>query len=448
MNNELLGVIIDPAHGGKDLGTVKNGINEKDVVLEISNYIRKRLDNLGIDTIMTRSDDITLSPNERINRIKSTLGDRDGIVVISNRLNNPDDNTTKIIYSVNENDFNLINNIKNQLEFEGLSPIITTTETLPSDKTKDANILQRELENAHVITIDYGNIITNNDFEQITDDLFNYAEGVVRGIALNYGIAYEEPTNIKNKTHVVTKGESLYSIANQFDTTIGAIKALNNLKSNILSIGQILKLPNYVNLTEEADDILIYTVEKGDTLYSIAKKYGLDSNELIEFNQLFNTILTIGQQIIIPIYDKQINNNNNNSNDSIDNTITYIVNSGDTLYSIAKKYGINVNELMEINNLNSTMISLGQQLSIPKTENFITYFVRTDDTLNSIANKFNTTIDEQLSADERNKAITETVKRLKRNSLDIQSRSASDLTKLQEIFRSQKELDNLHLDLD
>ena len=49
---------------------------------------------------------------------------------------------------------------------------------------------------------------------------------------------------------------------------------------------------------------------------------------------------------------------------------------------------------MELNNLDSTMISINQQLSIPKTDDYITYFVRTGDTLNNIANKFNTTIDE------------------------------------------------------
>lgn len=398
MNNELSGVIIDPAHGGEDLGYTQNGINEKDVTLEISNYIKTRLEDLGIDTVLTRNDDITLSPNQRINRVKNTFGDRDSIVVISNGLNNPNDNSTKIIYSINENDPSLVDNIKNQLEFEGLTPIITTTETLPSDNSKDANLLQRELENAHVIIIDYGNIITDNDYEKVTEDLFNYAEGVVRGIAINYGIAYEIPTNIKNKTHVVTKGESLYSIAQKYNTTIGAIKSLNNLKSNILSIGQILKLPNYVNLAKQPKDIFIYTVEKGNTLYSIAKKYGLDANDLIEYNQLFNTVLTIGQQLIIPIYDDSTSNNNNdndtnnNINDT-ENTITYIVKNGDTLYSIAKRYNMNVKDLMEFNNLDSNMISINQQLSIPETENYITYFVRTGDTLETIANNFNTTID-------------------------------------------------------
>lgn len=409
MNSKLQGVIIDASHGGADTGIVTNNINEKDITLEISNYIRKRLENLGINTIITRNDDITLSPDERINRIKNTFGDREGILVISNGLNEPNQNTTNIIYSINETNLDLVKNIKNQLEYEGLSPIITTTQTLPSDNTQDANILQRELDNANVIVIDYGQIITGDNFEEITEDLFNYAEGVVRGIAINYGIAYEEPVDIKNKTHIVKKGESLYSIANEYDTTIGAIKALNKLKSNILSIGQILKLPNYVNLVKQAKDIIIYNVQKGDSLYNIARRYNLDVNDLIEYNQLFNTVLTIGQQLIIPIYDESIlnnntnnsdstnntNNNNNNDNEinNLNNTITYIVKSGDTLYSIAKRYNINVNELITYNNLDSNMISIGQQLSIPNTKDFFTYFVRTGDTLFSIAEKFNTTID-------------------------------------------------------
>lgn len=380
MNNKLQGVVIDPTHGGMDTGIINNNIEEKNITLDISNYIKRRLENLGINTIMTRNDDITISPNERINKIKNTFGDREGIVVISPGLNEVNQNETNIIYSINENDLELVNNIKKQLEYEGLSPVYTITQTLPSDNTKDANILQRELRNANVIVIDYGNILTGDNYETITEDLYNYAEGIVRGLAITYGIAYEEPIEIKNKTHVVTKGESLYSIAQKYDTTIGAIKALNNLKSNILSIGQILKLPNYVNLTKPAKDISIYNVKKGDTLYNIAKQYDTTVDELIEFNQLFNTVLTIGQQLIIPI-------DNNNDN------LTYIVKSGDTLYSIAKKYNTNVAELMEHNNLTNNMISINQELSIPNTKDFFTYFVRTGDTLDSIAKKFNTTVE-------------------------------------------------------
>lgn len=84
----------------------------------------------------------------------------------------------------------------------------------------------------------------------------------------------------------------------------------------------------------------------------------------------------------------------------------------------------------------------------PEPARILNHFIENEEAYREVAALFNTTIDEQLSPDERNKAITETVKRLKKNSLDIQSRSASDLGRLQEIFRAQRELQNLHLDLD
>ena len=83
----------------------------------------------------------------------------------------------------------------------------------------------------------------------------------------------------------------------------------------------------------------------------------------------------------------------------------------------------------------------------PEPARILNYFIEQEDAYREVAALFNTTIDEQLSNDERNKAITETVKRLKRNSLDMQSRNAADLTRLQEIFRAQKELDSLRLEL-
>lgn len=83
----------------------------------------------------------------------------------------------------------------------------------------------------------------------------------------------------------------------------------------------------------------------------------------------------------------------------------------------------------------------------PEPARILNFFIEQEEAYREVAALFNTTIDEQLSEDERNKAITETVRRLKRNSLDMQSRNATDLTRLQEIFRAQKELDGLRLDL-
>ena len=83
----------------------------------------------------------------------------------------------------------------------------------------------------------------------------------------------------------------------------------------------------------------------------------------------------------------------------------------------------------------------------PEPARILNFFIEQEDAYREVAALFNTTIDEQLSADERNKAITETVRRLKKNSLDIQSRNAADLARLQEIFKAQKALDNLRIEL-
>ena len=71
----------------------------------------------------------------------------------------------------------------------------------------------------------------------------------------------------------------------------------------------------------------------------------------------------------------------------------YIVKAGDTLYNIAKKYQILWQDLMKLNNMDSTMLSIGKQLIVPGNANEIKYSVEKGDTLQSIASKFNITVD-------------------------------------------------------
>ena len=72
----------------------------------------------------------------------------------------------------------------------------------------------------------------------------------------------------------------------------------------------------------------------------------------------------------------------------------YIVKAGDTLYNIAKKYQILWQDLMKLNNMTDTKISIGKQLIVPGNADNIQYSVEKGDTLNSIASKFNTTVDD------------------------------------------------------
>ena len=105
-----------------------------------------------------------------------------------------------------------------------------------------------------------------------------------------FGTDYEPSTSLSYTTYTVKKGDSLYSIANNYDTTVTSIKNINNLSSNNLSIGQVLKIP-YKSGTETK----YYTVKKGDSLYSIANKFGTTIENIKKNNNLSSNILSIGQ---------------------------------------------------------------------------------------------------------------------------------------------------------
>ena len=192
----------------------------------------------------------------------------------------------------------------------------------------------------------------------------------------------EEVAPSEYEVYTVKSGDSLWSIATNYGVSVDDIINLNNLGTTVLQIGQQILIPKQVESEKN-----VYIVKAGDNLYSIANKYNITVNELKKANNLENNNLSIGQELIIPDYS------NNDPIEKPINEITYIVQKGDSLWSIAKKYDINVNDLKSYNNLSSNLLNIGQTLLIPKTSDYQTYIVVSGDSLYKIANKFNTTID-------------------------------------------------------
>ena len=87
MNNKFDGVIIDPGHGGVDSGAIGKDIFEKDYNLQISRYMYDRFNELGVPVFLTRDNDVTLEPNDRVKKVLSFLGNNPNVVVLSNHLN-------------------------------------------------------------------------------------------------------------------------------------------------------------------------------------------------------------------------------------------------------------------------------------------------------------------------------------------------------------------------
>ena len=196
------------------------------------------------------------------------------------------------------------------------------------------------------------------------------------GDVLKIPVVEEEET--KENVYVVKSGDSLYKIAQNYDTTVSELMQLNNLTSTSLSIGQILEIPSTTTSTNT------YTVKSGDSLYKIAQNYNTTVNELISLNNLSNTTLSIGQVLKVP--------------NTTTSTNTYTVKSGDSLYKIAQNYNTTVNELISLNNLSSTALSIGQVLKVPSTTTSTnTYTVKSGDSLYKIAQNYNTTVSELMS---------------------------------------------------
>ncbi len=178
----------------------------------------------------------------------------------------------------------------------------------------------------------------------------------------------------------------MYSIGRRFNISIDELKRINNLISNTLTIGQVLKLKEVGQL-----DNPIYIVQKGDTLYSIAKNNNISVDELVKINNLANSNLSIGQELYIPKLEEKIENNNLSEEYDF-----YTIKKGDSLWKIAREFDIPLPELIEINNLTNLTLSIGQTLLVPKLDNNTNniYIVEKGDSLWSIAKNNNISVDE------------------------------------------------------
>ena len=172
------------------------------------------------------------------------------------------------------------------------------------------------------------------------------------------------PTPTTYKDYVVQKGDSLWTIANKNNTTVDEIKRINNLTSNMLSIGQVLKLPTQ----DKVEEVEMYTVQKGDSLYSIAKKFGVTVDEIKSLNNLTSNNLSIGQQLMIKSTtgDEPVNPEEECIGTGYvePQYIMYTVQKGDSLYTIARRYNTSVDNIKALNNLTNNNLSIGQQLKI------------------------------------------------------------------------------------
>lgn len=385
-NNEYRAVrkvIIDPGHGGTDAGATGNNLLEKDYNLLISKYMYDRFKELGIPVAITRDSDTTLSPTDRVNTILNKFGNSSDVILISNHVNSGGGEGAEVIYALRNKD-TLAKRILENIGAAGQETRKYYQRRLPSDTSKDYYFIHRNTGNLEPLIVEYGFIDNTKDVEFLKENYEELAEAVISAVANYIGVPYKAPNGLITNTYVVQKGDTLYSIANKLGTTVSELKKENNLTSNTLQIGEVLRIPTKEIYEEEEN---IYIVKKGDSLYSIANKYNTTVEELKRINNLTSNILSIGQVLKLPS-DKESNI------EKEENTISYTVQKGDSLYSIARKYDTTIDRIKDLNNLTTNLLSIGQVLLIPTDTNLeTTYTVQKGDSLYSIAKKYNTTVD-------------------------------------------------------
>ena len=240
-------------------------------------------------------------------------------------------------------------------------------------------------------------------------------------------------------TYKVKPGDSLWKISQQYNTSVAQLKSLNGLTSDIIYPNQVLKVSGSSSQSNSSSkssssssnssssgNASTYTVKSGDTLSHIAKRHGVTVKQLMDWNNLKSHIIYPGQ--VFKVSNAATTNNTSSSgssssskssseSSSSSSSSTYTVKRGDTLSHIASKYGVSVKNLMDWNNLSTTLIYPGNKLVVKKpatngssssskssssnkssgssngsSSGSTTYVVKSGDTLSKIASSYGVTV--------------------------------------------------------
>lgn len=270
-------------------------------------------------------------------------------------------------------------------------------------------------------------VFTSNE-----DKIYAYVDKERNKIEMPYFVANNRKTDnevasnsnyrTRTKYHTVSSGESLGLISNKYGVTVSDLKRWNNLRGSVINSGAKLKIVSTVKepvavpkvvptavekqeetavasaekSTSESDEELqtsVYTVQKGDNLSSIAKKFDLTVAELKELNNLDDINVKTDSQLKVLKLEKLAGIKNEIDLKSF---TTYPVVKGDNLGSIAKKFNVSVASLQEWNDLKDNNVQVGKKLlilsegkkEVVTTEKIEHYLVKKGDSLFKIAQKY------------------------------------------------------------
>lgn len=172
--------------------------------------------------------------------------------------------------------------------------------------------------------------------------------------------------------YTVKSGDSLWKIAQTFRTSVNELKAANRLTTDVVYVGQVLQVPDVqttaptTQTPAPTQTTVTYTIQSGDTLSTIAKKFNTTVTRLLELNPTITDVsrIYVGQVIKVTATNPTTNPTPTPLTSA---SKSYIVQPGDTLSTIAKKFNVTVNDLLALNQsiTNVNLIRVGQTINVP-----------------------------------------------------------------------------------
>lgn len=239
----------------------------------------------------------------------------------------------------------------------------------------------------------------------INNEELLYSYKTHKGLARDSLLALAYLSNRETTEYKVKKGETIGAIAKKYHMSVSDLKALNGLSKNYVKPGKRLlvysgtpkgKIPeSYAYLgnppaekqekttktttvTNDNQTTSVHTVQSGESLGKISQQYGCSVDDLVRWNNLKSTTISVGQKLKVtgesgvspapPVTDDTSKAASAKSSQSSGSKYTwYTIKMGDNLWDIAEKFDVTVSQIKSLNNLkNTNRLKAGQKIKIPK----------------------------------------------------------------------------------
>lgn len=164
--------------------------------------------------------------------------------------------------------------------------------------------------------------------------------------------------------HQVDKGETLFSISRRYGAALSAVLESNPGADSGIDAGQEIKVPYSGRLKDKNVDGVVHVVTEKQTLYSIARQYGVSVDQIRDWNNLGEKNIQVGMKLRVKNSTQFSVSPKEDILSRPQKEVTHIVVEKETLYAIARAYQVSVNDLIKWNKLTSSSVKTGQQLLI------------------------------------------------------------------------------------